>query len=52
MNWPDILTLVMVLGVATFFVWRSSGTKPHQHGANCGCGHEDDAAKQKDKAAH
>jgi F0F1-type ATP synthase assembly protein I len=50
MNWQNILVLVIVLGVATFFVWRSSGTKKHNHGCNCGCAQEDDAGPQKDQA--
>jgi hypothetical protein len=49
MSWQNILTLVIVLGVAVFFVWRSSGSK--KHGCNCGCGHEHAPENQKDKAA-
>jgi hypothetical protein len=51
MSWQNVLTLVVVLGVATVFVWRSSGTKKHNHGCGCGCAHEGDAETQKDKAA-
>jgi hypothetical protein len=51
MNWQNILTLVVVLGAATFFVWRSSGTKKHNHDCNCGCAHEDETGAQKDKAS-
>jgi len=49
MSWQNILTLAIVLGVAIFFVWRSSGKK-HSHGCNCGCVHEDDPENQKNKA--
>ena len=51
MSWQNILTLVIVLGVAVFFVWRSSGAKKHNHSCNCGCAHEDAAGAPKDKAA-
>jgi hypothetical protein len=50
MNWQQFLTLLIVLGVATFFVWRSSGTKKHKHSHHCGCAHGCDAEKQKEKA--
>jgi hypothetical protein len=40
-----------VLGVATFFVWRSSGTKKHNRNCNCGCDHAVAAETPKDKAA-
>ena len=52
MSWQNILTLVVVLGVATFFVWRSSGTKDHKHGCGCGCAPRDKTAAEKEKAAH
>jgi|GEM_PF-1424410 len=51
MSWQNILALAIVLGVATFFVWRSSGPKNHSHGCNCGCGHEDESETRKDKTA-
>lgn len=50
MSWQNILTLVIVLGVAMIFVWRSSG-KDHKHGCGCGCAHEDETESKKDKAA-
>ena len=50
MNWSDMLTLAIVLGVATFFVWRGSGTKNHKHGANCGCAPEDKTEVKKETA--
>jgi hypothetical protein len=51
MSWQNILTLAIVLGVAVFFVWRSSGSKKHGHSCNCGCGHEDETETRKDKSA-
>ncbi len=51
MSWQNILTLVVVLGVATFFVWRGSGTKDHKHGCGCGCAHGDETEIKKDNAA-
>jgi len=51
MSWPDIATLVIVLGVATFFVWRSSGTRNHKHNCGCGCAHENPTETPKDKTA-
>ena len=47
MSWPDILTLVIVLGIATVFLWRSSG-KEHKPGCGCGCdhGHEPEPKKK------
>ena len=52
MNWQQFLTLLIVLGVAAIFVWRSSGTKKHTHGHDCGCAREPGAEKQKDQATH
>ena len=52
MSWQNILTLVVVLGVATFFVWRSSGTKDHKHGCGCGCAPEDETKAGKEKTTH
>ncbi|HEY5345968.1 MAG TPA: hypothetical protein VIK62_06450 [Verrucomicrobiae bacterium] len=52
MNWQQFLTLMIVLGVAVIFVWRSSSPKKHEHSHNCGCDHEHDSEKPKDKAAH
>ena len=49
MNWQMILPLLIFLGVAAM-IWRSSGTKKHNHGCGCGCAHEDDAGTRKDKA--
>jgi hypothetical protein len=50
MNWQQFVPLVIVLGVAMIFVWRSSGKK-----ANCcgdGCTHDHHAEKKKENAAH
>jgi hypothetical protein len=49
MSWQNILTLVIVVGAAIFFVWRSSGTKDHKHGCGCGCAHEDETEAKKEK---
>ena len=51
MNWPDILMLVTVLGVATFFVWRSSGTNSSDHHCGCGCHHDHAAETTEDEAS-
>ena len=37
MSWQQFLPLVIVLGVAVIFVWRSSTPKKHEHGCDCGC---------------
>ncbi len=50
MNWQQFLPLLIVLGVGAIFVWRSSSPKKHEHSANCGCDHEHDTEKPKDKA--
>ena len=50
MSWQNILTLAIVLGVATFFVWRSSGAKNHKHGCGCGCAHADETETKKQKS--
>ena len=50
MNWQQFLPLLIVLGVGAIFVWRSSSPKKHEHSANCGCDHERDTEKPKDKA--
>ncbi len=52
MNWQQFLPLLIVLGVGAIFVWRSSSPKKHEHGANCGCDHEHDSEKPKDKITH
>jgi len=52
MSWQNIITLAIVVGVATFFVWRSSGTKNHKHGCGCGCAHEDETEAKKEKTTH
>jgi len=51
MSWQNIVTLVVVLGVATFFVWRGSGVKDHKHGCGCGCAPGDEPEAKKDKTA-
>ncbi len=54
MNWQQLITLSIVLGVAILFVWRSSGKKPeHGSGCNCGCphDHQDDASVKNVKKA-
>jgi hypothetical protein len=45
----NFLPLVIVLGIAVFFVWRSSGQKKHEHTSSCGCNHEPDAEAKKTK---
>ncbi len=50
MSWQNIITLAVVVGVAAFFVWRSSGTKDHKHGCGCGCPHEGEADAKSKKA--
>ena len=52
MSWQNILTLVIVLGVAAIFVWRSSGSKDHKHGCHCGCAHENETENKKEKVTH
>ena len=47
MNWQQFLPMILVLGVAVFFVWRSSSQKKHDHGCGCGCEHTDDAETKK-----
>ncbi len=47
MKWQELLPLVAVLGVAVFFVWRSSSQKKHEHGCGCGCPHEPEAETKK-----
>jgi len=49
MNWQQILPIVIVLGVAVFFVWRSSSQK-HDHSCGCGCAHEPEDKNQKEKS--
>ncbi len=56
MNWQQFLLLILVLGVAVVFVWRSSGKSS---GGKCGChgdcGHDHDhdheSESKKEKAA-
>jgi hypothetical protein len=43
----NFLPLVIVLGIAVFFVWRSSGQKKHEHDCGCGCDHEHGAEPKK-----
>jgi len=40
MNWQQFVPMAIVLGIAVFFVWRSSGQKKHEHDHSCGCGCE------------
>ncbi len=40
MNWQQVVPIVLVLGVAFVFIWRSSGQKKHVHGDHCGCDHQ------------
>jgi hypothetical protein len=49
MNWQQLLPIVIVLGVAVVFVWRSSSTK-HDHSCGCGCVHDHETDHQKGKA--
>jgi hypothetical protein len=46
MNWQQFLPLLIVLGVAVVFVWRSSGKKPGC-GHDCNCAHEHHPAGKK-----
>jgi hypothetical protein len=46
MNWQEILPLIIVLGVAAIFVWRSSSPDKHEHGCDCDC-HHDHSEKSK-----
>lgn len=50
MNWQQVLTLVIVLGVTAIVVWRSSSPHKHNRGCNCGCDHDPEAGNQKQKA--
>jgi len=51
MSWQQFLPLMMVLGVAVVFVWRSSDPKKHDHGCNCGCPHDHKDEEHKESAA-
>jgi hypothetical protein len=51
MNWQQFLPLVIVLGVAVVFVWRSSGEKKHRPSCGCGCEHDHAAETKKEKTA-
>ena len=51
MNWQEFLPMIVVLGVAVFFVWRSSGQNKHTHGPDCGCGHDHNADAKKQNSA-
>ncbi len=50
MNWQQVLTLVIVLGVTAIVVWRSSSPHKHNRDCNCGCDHDHEAGNQKQKA--
>ncbi len=50
MNWQQVLTLVIVLGVTAIVVWRSSSPHKHNRDCNCGCDHDYEAGNQKQKA--
>jgi hypothetical protein len=53
MNWQEFLPLIAVLGVAAFFVWRSSGQKKHGHDHSCGCSchHETEVETKKENSS-
>jgi hypothetical protein len=51
MNWQQFLPLVIVLGVAVVFVWRSSGEKKHRPSCGCGCEHSHEVEAKKEKSA-
>jgi hypothetical protein len=50
MNWRQFIPVIIVLGVAMIFVWRSSGKKT---GCGCGdnCAHDPTENKKKETAA-
>jgi len=51
MNWRQFIPVMIVLGVAMIFVWRSSGKKT---GCGCngnGCAHDHPGEKKKENAA-
>ena len=52
MDLKQFLPLLVVLGVGTVFVWRSSSPKKHDHDCHCGCEHEPPPENPKDKAGH
>jgi len=47
----SFLPVLIVLSVAVFFVWRSSGQKKHGHDCGCGCDHGHDT-KAKEPTPH